>query len=258
MQACNETVNIQGERRVPFSAAFMRLAAVTAGLSAPAAAAAGTYTQIYTSVATTAEPRVAFFSPAGVLYGTTMPATASRTDTATIFALTPPQNGGSWSYATLYQFKAKCKCNVILTAQDDAGNVYGNTTGRLRSIAETLFKFNLASKKLTTLYTFPEDTGGYGPVLASDGDLYFSLGLTIYQLSTKGKLTSFYTFAGSNQSEPTISQDGNGNLLGEIAVNQTAAPVSVYELNIARKSLVFQTKALSEKVAAGITAFIFR
>jgi hypothetical protein len=31
----------------------------------------------------------------------------------------------------------------------------------------------------------------------------------------------------------------------------------VYELNIARKSLVFQTKALSEKVAAGITAFVF-
>jgi len=122
-----------------------------------------------------------------------------------------------------------------------------------------VFKFNIATKTLTTLYTLPPDMGIGYPAYGEDGNLYYTLGYSIYQLSTGGgSPIVIYTFPSQSYGEITILPDGKGNLFGAVAVSAEEAGTAVYELNIASKQLVFETPALSSAVAEGYpNGFVF-
>jgi len=235
-------------------------------LAGPLPAAAGTYTQIYTQIytqaATTDQPQIAFFGPSGVLYGVTRPApkAAKGSPVGSIFSLTPPASGTSWTYATLYRFPSKCACAPIVTTQDAAGNLYGYTVpAGKKAIPETIFKFNPTTRTLTTLYTAPR-TGVFSNSVVSggDGNLYLSTSTSIEALPTAGgALTGVYTFtfAPDAGGVSALLSDGEGNLYGTLLANTSVSPVAAFEVNVASKSLVYQTP-LDSTVAYELNSFV--
>jgi uncharacterized repeat protein (TIGR03803 family) len=137
----------------------------------------------------------------GNFYGTTLDGGPSRG--GTIFEITP-----AGKLTTLYTFGTGTNPNFpyggVIQASD--GNFYGTTAEGGTNGYGTVYK--LVGKKLTTLYNFCQQTncadGNYpygGLIPATDGNLYGttggagpSRGGTVFEITTKGVLTTLYTF----------------------------------------------------------------
>ncbi len=107
----------------------------------------------------------------------------------------------------------------ILTEGND-GNLYGVTEVGGASGEGTLFRFDLAEPKLTTLHSF--DVRGPKTIFrGSDGSLYgttsyYDGGGTIFNLDLEGNLTILYTFTGDGEGTRAniLVQGRDGTLYG--------------------------------------------
>lgn len=142
---------------------------------------------------------------AGNLYGTTRQGgTGSCTSgCGTVFELTPPTNGGSWTESILYSFqdgadRASPNSGVIL---DKFGNLYGTTAG-----------------------------GGDSTVCQGGCGMAFELSL----LSGSWTKTTLYSFQGGTQDGANplsgLTMDSDGNLYGATAYGGVGGLGTVYQL----------------------------
>jgi uncharacterized repeat protein (TIGR03803 family) len=126
---------------------------------------------------------VLLFDSKGNLYGTTENGGNSEcggTGCGVVFELLP-QQGGSWSEATLYQFCSLLGCldgeepGIGPLVRDSAGNIYGTTYFGGAQGDGVVFELDAAGKE-TVLHSFTAGADGANPVagLAIDvsGDLY--------------------------------------------------------------------------------------
>src|ERR1700674_4661598 len=161
----------------------------------------------------------------GSLYGATV--TGGGGGRGTVFKITT-----SGKLTTLYTF---CHCYdygpIAVLVQATNGNLYGTIPGGLYDDG-WVFEITLGGK-LTTLHSF-DGTDGAAPIAAliqaTNGDLYgttssggasgkgcggFGCG-TIFKTTPSGKLTTLYSFGGTDGANPAAAlvQDTNGNFYG--------------------------------------------
>jgi uncharacterized repeat protein (TIGR03803 family) len=182
----------------------------------------------------------------GNFYGTTYSGGVGEGNASgTVFQMTPQGN-----LTTLYRFCSQPNCtdgaepNGGLVLASD-GNLYGTTyiggngtgNGNYRG---TVYKIT-PSGKLTTLYSFcsqPNCTDGEAPaaglVLASDGNFYGTtqyggssnnwLRGTVYKITPSGKLTTLYSFDGTDGAFPRaeLVQAASGDLYGTASYGGTS------------------------------------
>ena len=182
-------------------------------------------------------------------------------------------SGTSWTYALLYRFPKKCKCDPIIAATDSSGSLYGYTNLRHLNVGSTVFKFTPATGKLKTLYTFPT-TAPLSPAgnlvssltIGSKGALYGTTARggsdnfgTAFEYNTKGTGSPTVLFNSVETSyfapSPLVS-DGLGNLFGTIgdSPNQEDA---VFEWNIASAAFTFVTDMTSAQAAGSNNGVVF-
>jgi uncharacterized repeat protein (TIGR03803 family) len=170
---------------------------------------------------------------AGNFYGST--SCGGAHGLGTIFELTK-----AGKYKQLYSFSGGGSCQVGSTggpwgsgtmALDGNGNLYGATATDGHQSLGMLFKFQIASRKLTVLHTFTGGSDGSAPnagvLRDAAGNLYGSAqgggtanAGTVFKLNKSGKFTVLYAFTGgSDGSNPVgLAMDGTGNIYG--ATNQ--------------------------------------
>lgn len=112
----------------------------------------------------------ALISRQGSLYGLTRLG-GSRTNTGTAFQLAPPAGGGGWTETTLYSFTGGNDggepCGALVA--DQAGNLYGTTSGNGQNIPGTVFKLTPPGAQggawtETTLHQFGGSNDGLSPL----------------------------------------------------------------------------------------------
>jgi uncharacterized repeat protein (TIGR03803 family) len=162
------------------------------------------------------------FDSSGNLYGTTFGGTGSYYDTGTVFELSPPKSGKTWTKTTLYSFLggpdgANPRAGVVF---DQLGNLYGSTSVGAPITAGTVFRLTPPTgtgKKWTetVLYAFYGGDDGQNPAgLAFDanGNLYgttaqgggFSVGGDVYNNTWLGGGTIFELTPSSLNNKPWI------------------------------------------------------
>ncbi len=219
-------------RRRRACAALLGIGSLVAAVPATQAQSVGALTPLYSFSATDANginadgsnPPNVILGSDGNLYGVTF--LGGSDGNGTIFRLTP---GGQ--FTSLYSFTGGADgANPFghLTDIGD-GNLYGTTTsGGSTASAGTIFKLNLNSKFLTTIYTFQNGADQSNPysALVPDGQGGFygtttgGIG-TIFHLSSAGVITTVHSFVSategnSPQATPLLASDGNlyGTTLG--------------------------------------------
>jgi uncharacterized repeat protein (TIGR03803 family) len=125
----------------------------------------------------------------GVLYGTTLLG-GSSANAGTVFQLTPPTiHGGSWTETTLYAFTGQSDgglpCGTLVA--DQAGNLYGTTSGNGANIPGTVFQLTPPATQggawtETTLHDFTGGHDGLGPA----GGVIFGNGRALYGVTGGG------------------------------------------------------------------------
>jgi uncharacterized repeat protein (TIGR03803 family) len=182
----------------------------------------------------------------GTLYGTTVAGGASGY--GTVFAL-----DSSGTITTLYSFTGGADGSQPFSGLvlDSKGNLYGTTEVGGSSGYGTVFKLNIKTKKETVLHSFTGDPDGsyplYGNLLMDkNGNLYgtaFEGGTSnygiVWEVSSKGKETVLYSFAGGTDGEYAFEQslttDGKGNLYGTTEDGGTYTIGVVFKVNIKSK-----------------------
>ncbi len=162
----------------------------------------------------------------GLFYG--MTSTGGAHNQGTVFKMT-----ASGTITTLYSFCAQSGCTDGSSPQDSLvqgadGNFYGTTYIGGSADRGTVFKITSAGK-LTTLYSFGLDEGGYHPqaslIQATDGNFYgttYTGGTQcgagcVFEITSSGALTNIIDFATEAEGlQPVggVTQDTNGNLYG--------------------------------------------
>ena len=177
----------------------------------------------------------------GVLYGTTSKAALGY---GSVYSLTPPTGGGSWTLNVLYEFHGSpdgASPEGALVA-DSFGNLYGTTAKGGAAAAGTIFKLTPPAEGSTSwtetvLYSFQGTSDGGTPlaglVLGGDGALYGTAEVGGLKAGTKGFGTVFkltppskgqtawtqtvlHTFQGPDGAYPHASliADSSGALFG--------------------------------------------
>jgi len=170
-------------------------------------------------------------APSGNFYGTTASGGTSNACTGgcgTIFKITP-----SGTLTTLHSFDATDGTEPRWLIQGSNADFYGatilgGTSTACTSGCGTVFKIT-PSGTFTTLHSF-DGTDGAKPVLAlqaADGKFYGTAHLggastactggcgTIFKITPGGKLTTLYSFSGTDGSSPVgLIQDTNGRFFG--------------------------------------------
>jgi uncharacterized repeat protein (TIGR03803 family) len=138
---------------------------------------------------TGAEPCALIRGKGGVFYGTTSLG-GSPANAGTVFQLTPPTTqGGSWTETTLYAFTGQSDGGLpcgTMTA-DEAGNLYGTTSGNGANIPGTVFKLTAPATQggawtETTLHDFTGGHDGTSPA----GGVIFGKGGALYGTTSGG------------------------------------------------------------------------
>ncbi|MBZ5572513.1 MAG: hypothetical protein LAO09_11630 [Acidobacteriia bacterium] len=196
---------------------------------------------------------------AGNLYGTTVYGGAHKSGCnglgcGTVFELSPPSNGGTWTETVLYSFTggddgANPQSGVIL---DLAGNLYGTTEfGGARGVG-TVFQLSPGpGGTWTENVLYGMEQGGGGPigglVLDAFGNLYGTTccfgpqnGGTAFELSPfldSWTYTLVYAFDSSDGSNDAINPDAilvfdeAGNLYGTATAGGNFGRGAVFELS---------------------------
>jgi len=180
------------------------------------------------------------FDKSGNLYGTTYTGGAGY---GTVFELSPPSSGGSWTESVLWTFTGKAgdgaKPEYGKLNWDAAGNLYGTTTEGGAYNHGTVFELSPQSGGVwteTILHSFDRSDGAaplFGVAIDGSGNLYGTAELggngngcdhgcgTVYELSPSGNswvYTVLYKFNQSTGAFPNspISIDSAGNLYGTV------------------------------------------
>jgi uncharacterized repeat protein (TIGR03803 family) len=160
----------------------------------------------------------------GMLYGVTTNGGANGW--GTVFSITT-----AGTLTTLHSFASTDGANPfggLVQASD--GNLYGTTSGGGRADQGTVFKIGEAGK-LETIYNFcakaycADGQAPFGTLIqGSNGDLYGTTEAggarnrgTIFEITTKGVLTTLHSFAGADGSSPyagLVQDSSNGTLYG--------------------------------------------
>lgn len=182
----------------------------------------------------------------GNLYGTAVG--LSLTDDGTLFELAK----GSTTITTLASFHGSNGTTprgpLVI---DNGGNLYGVTTGDLRSNDGTVFEVQKGSGTVTTLAVFDGANGNNprgGLVMDRSGNLYGTTVLggayndgTVFELA-KGSstITTLVSFDGANGSEPngTLLIGSDGNLYGTTAAGGTSNKGTIFEVQLTPNFLV--------------------
>jgi len=199
------------------------------------------------------------FDQAGSLYGTTQVGGAHN-NSGTVFQLTPNQNG-EWSEHVLYSFCLQTNCADGVNPRaglifDQAGNLYGTTSGSLNEGGGNVFQLTPNQNGGWTehvLYSFCSRRGcadGYVPdaglIFDLAGNLYGTTSFggahndsgTIFQLTpnqnggwTESVLHSFcFRCAGGGDPEAGLIFDQAGNLYGTTRFGGAQNFGTVFEL----------------------------
>jgi uncharacterized repeat protein (TIGR03803 family) len=164
------------------------------------------------------------FASNGKLYGVTTNGGAN--DWGTVFSITT-----AGTLTTLHSFASTDGANPfggLVQASD--GNLYGTTSGGGRADQGTVFKIGEAGK-LETIYDFcskaycADGQAPFGTLIqGSNGNLYGTTEAggtrnrgTIFEITTKGVLTTLHSFAGADGSSPyagLVLDSSNGTLYG--------------------------------------------
>ncbi len=177
----------------------------------------------------------------GVLYGTTSKKAAGY---GSVYSLTPPAQGGSWTLNVLYDFLggADGASPEGALVVDSSGNLYGTTSKGGTAGVGTVYMLTPPTKGSTSwtktvLYNFLGDFDGSTPraglTLGSGGTLYGTADIsglkdgkkglgTVFMLSPPGKggtawtQTVIHTFKGPDGAYPRASMitDASGALYG--------------------------------------------
>jgi uncharacterized repeat protein (TIGR03803 family) len=127
-------------------------------------------------------------------------------------------NGGTFfqitstgTFSVLYNFCSETNCTdgenpQAGVIQDSNGDFYGTTTLGGTGGSGTVYQLTSAGE-LTTLYNEPSD--GYqllgGLVQGTDGKLYGTTDLTIFDITAAGKLTTLFTFNATDSENPNAA-----------------------------------------------------
>lgn len=180
-------------------------------------------------------PALLAFSAAKVILGTTREGGGAG-NAGTIYQL----NQATGRKRTLYQFTDAADGSApngpLLI--NSAGLVFGTTHGGGSTQAGTLYMFNIATAKLTTLYTFTGGADGSGPLggLAADpaGNIYgvtstvngrAQTGALFEYSATTGQLTTLHDFTGGADGaipNDCLTLDASGVLYGTTRVGGAA------------------------------------
>ncbi len=180
------------------------------------------------------------FDQAGNLYGTAFSGGAHGA--GSVFKLAPNADG-SWTESTLYSFPSGANNYAAGVVFDQAGNLYGTTTGG-KNGSGSVFELTpntdgTWSEK--TLYDFGGDADGWGPngplVFDANGNLYgvtFSGGTpgpgTVFKLTPKldgsWSKSTLYSFniKGGGYPETGVIFDASGNLYGTLWTGGKCGP----------------------------------
>ena len=214
-------------------AALLGAGSLLAAASASQAQSVGTLTSLYAFTATDGNgfnadgsfPVNAILASDGNLYGVAF--LGGGSGNGTIFRLTP-----AGQETTLYTFTGGSDGASPFGHLVDGGDgfLYGTTTGGGGGAsAGTVFKFNLAAKTLTTIYTFQngDDEGYPYAALVPDGQggFYSTTNTngagTLFHITKAGALVTLRNFnvdtdGGNPQATPLLASDGNlyGTTLG--------------------------------------------
>ena len=230
-------------------------------LSPPAGSGgAWTFTQLYAFKSTTTGDGntplgTLVFDHAGNLYGTTQGGGTSNG--GTVFKLSPPSSGGSWTETVLHSFSGSDGfAPVAGLYMDGAGNLYGTTVqgGNMADCGEVgcgvVFKLSPGSGGTWTellLHRFVRTDGAnpYGSLIFYHGNFYgttsvsTSSGGTVFEL-TPGHggpwiFSTIHTFGGPDDGQfpySGVTVDATGNLYGTTYNGGSAAGAygTVYKL----------------------------
>jgi uncharacterized repeat protein (TIGR03803 family) len=197
----------------------------------------------------------------GDLYGTTLEGGGSKTcagGCGTIFKITLA--GVFTKEISFDQTDGSSPLAGLIQAKD--GNFYGTTNfggsgSGCSGGCGTVFKMTSAAK-LTTLYSFDEKQGAYGPygglVPGTDGNLY---GTTqdnlVFKITTKGALTTLFTFDYTDGFEPLDGlMQSTGGLFYGTTYQGADGYGTVFSLSMGLGAFV-ETNPTSGKVGAAVT-----
>jgi uncharacterized repeat protein (TIGR03803 family) len=108
------------------------------------------------------------------------------------------------------------------------GNLFGMTSAGGTANQGTIYKVDMASHKVSLVYSFAGQTPAAPLFLANDGNLYGGTVGEIFKLTPSGGVTTFYQFSGG-QWAMALSQGRDGNFYG-IGVNPYPSPEFVFQL----------------------------
>jgi uncharacterized repeat protein (TIGR03803 family) len=184
--------------------------------------------------------------PAGNLYGTTWYGGAY--DWGTVFKLSPVG-----VKTTLYSFHGNPDGIIPMTAliRDEAGNLYGTTSGGGTFGGGTVFKLSPAGKE-TVLHSFDPATEGASPsdLIRYNGTFYGTTYLNgpadagaVFKMDAGGGVTTLYFFTGgtggTDGANPNgITPDGSGNFYGTTFYGGSNGWGTVFKLDAAGNETV--------------------
>jgi uncharacterized repeat protein (TIGR03803 family) len=197
----------------------------------------GTFVSLYSFAGSDGDsPTGVVLGPDGNLYGTTQSGGANNA--GTVFKVTL-----AGALTTIYSFQPNKFGQAVsagrLTLGHD-GNFYGTTGDGGDNACGTIFQVTPAGA-LTTLYTFPSDTGPIegadSMVLASDGALY---GVTnrqpaVFKITTSGAFSVVHTFTTADgiPSNIALVQGSDGLFYGTTNSGGTHAAGTVFNVSAA-------------------------
>jgi uncharacterized repeat protein (TIGR03803 family) len=170
------------------------------------------------------------FDKSDNIYGTTSIGGQDPPYDGTVFELT--RSGGQWSLNVLHSFTGQNDGGNPWSGLvfDNAGNLYGSTTGGGDNGGGTAFQMTPSRDAwtLTTIYSFSPNTQGYGSfcnlLLDSSGNLWGTTRYggtggagTAFELTPSGGgwgLNLLYSFPGYRGSQSSLIMDKQGNLYG--------------------------------------------
>ncbi|MBZ5570866.1 MAG: hypothetical protein LAO09_03180 [Acidobacteriia bacterium] len=204
----------------------------------------------------------------GNLYGTTVSGGGNKTGCngagcGTVFRLSPPTNGGTWTQTVLYSFKggddgANPQAGVVV---DSAGNLYGTAMNGGTNDFGTVFQLAPGPNDTwveNLVHTFAGNEGGLpqgGLIFDAAGNLYGTSGATVFEITPTGGGWSFiplYFFNPRNGdaagAETGVIFDANGNLFGTSSFGGAFNLGTVFELTQSQGSW---TEAIIHSFAGG-------
>jgi len=167
--------------------------------------------------------------------------------------------GGTYGFGAIFEISATGRLTSLysFTGTNDGawpwagvvpgsdGNFYGTTDGGGTNGGNgTVFQFS-TNGSLTSLHSFTGGTDGAGPVgglvRGSDGNFYGTTSGggtngrgTVFQFSTKGSLTSLYSFTGGSDGAfpmDTLVQGRDGNFYGTTGGHAPHYPCGVFKIS---------------------------